>query len=97
MSRFLLAIAVVVGLAGCGSSNEDAVEVQDARSFENVRVTRNADSTFTLKDGYKTIGNIMSFHVKDSPSQEAILSVYHPGRPHPRISAATVVPCQAEC
>ncbi|WP_225413634.1 hypothetical protein [Stigmatella hybrida] len=70
-SRFLFAVAVAVGLAGCGDSNEDASEVQGTRNFDNVRITRNADSTFSLKDGDKTIGNITSFQVKDAPSQEA--------------------------
>ncbi|MDC0708646.1 hypothetical protein POL68_09215 [Stigmatella sp. ncwal1] len=65
-NRFLLAMAVAVGLAGCGNSNEDAAEQQGARTFEKVRITRNADSTFSLKDGDQTIGNISSVKVDDA-------------------------------
>lgn len=64
--RFLLAIAVAGCLAGCGSEQENKSENEgDGTTFQNAQISRNADSTFTLKAGGQTHSNISSFKVND--------------------------------
>ncbi|ADO73075.1 hypothetical protein [Stigmatella aurantiaca] len=79
-NRFLLAIAVAVGLVGCGNSNEEAAEQQGARTYENVRITRNADSTFSLKAGDQTLGNITSVKIDDAKPGDVNPFAVSPGQ-----------------
>ncbi|MCP3137643.1 hypothetical protein [Pyxidicoccus xibeiensis] len=79
--RYLLAIAVAVGLAGCGSERENDNE-GDKTTFQNAQISRNPDSTYTLKAGGQTHGNISSFKVDDA-------------QPSPDVSAFMEAPIEA--
>ena len=59
-SRFLLAIVVAVGLAGCGAEHE-----KEVTEFPNAVISRSPDASFTLKSGDQTISNISSIQFSD--------------------------------
>lgn len=70
MRRILLAMAVTAALAGCGGSPDNDPQ-QESKQFQNATVTRNPDSTFTLKAGDQTLGNISSFKISEQqPSKD---------------------------
>lgn len=71
MRRILLAMAVTAALAGCGGSQDNNDSQQESKTFQNATITRNPDSTFTLKSGDQTLGNISSFKVSEQqPSKD---------------------------
>lgn len=69
MRRVLLAFVVAVGLVGCGADNDTEKEGKD---FQNVVITRNPDSTFSLKAGDQTINNISSVQVADQNQDQGV-------------------------
>jgi hypothetical protein len=83
MSRFLLAMVVTVGLVGCGgAADSDKQDTQQgARQFQNATITRNPDSTFTLKAGDQTLSNISSFQVSEQEQESKDVSAFLAAEP----------------
>jgi hypothetical protein len=69
--RFLFALVVAAGLAGCGggAGNEKA---PSGTAFHDVTVTHNADSTFTLESQGQTISGISSVRVNDQDQANSV-------------------------
>jgi hypothetical protein len=64
--RIALAFVVVAGLVGCGGTEHDTAK---EATFQNPVITRNADSTFTLKSGNQTLNNISTFKLRDAKQE----------------------------